>query len=67
MTEREMRIKVWAKSIGTLEHQMLRDAIDAASVSGDMTWIENSAGARIAAIVPLDVAEAGLASRPRQE
>lgn len=42
------------------EHRDLRDAADAANVQGTVTWIENTAGVPVAAIVPVDVAKAGL-------
>ena len=54
--------RIYAASIGRdtggREHKALRDAIDAASVQGTVTWIKNSAGAPVAAIVPPEAAQA---------
>jgi hypothetical protein len=59
--------RIYAKSIGSdtggREHKALRDAIDGANVSGTITWIKNTAGAPVAAIVPVDIAEGGLRDR----
>lgn len=54
-----IRISIYAPSIEVPEYRKLRDAIDAALVSGDITMIVNTAGAPIAAIVPVGIAEAG--------
>jgi hypothetical protein len=56
-----VRLRVYAASIqnGT-EYRSLRDAAAAASVEGQVTWLDNSAGAPIAAIVPRGIAELGI-------
>lgn len=54
---KDIRLTIYARSLGTdtagREHKALRDAVDAASVSGEVTYLTNSAGARIAKITPL--------------
>lgn len=52
--------RIYAASITVPEHKELRDAIDLAQVTGQVTWIRNTAGAPIAAIVPRGMAELGL-------
>lgn len=52
-------IRLYDKSPAALEHRALRDAISAAQAAGQLTWIEDSAGMPVAAIVPPGVAEAG--------
>lgn len=56
MSEHEPSItpRIYAGSIDVPEHRQIRDAIDAANVQGTTTWIKNTAGAPVAAIVPLD-------------
>lgn len=54
-----IKMSIYAPSIEVPEHRKLRDAIDAALVSGDITMIVNTAGAPIAAIVPVGIAEVG--------
>jgi hypothetical protein len=61
-----LRISIYAPSITEPEHRSLRNAIDAASVSGETTFILNSASAPIAAIVPLGIEELGRAEWARQ-
>lgn len=64
---RVVDLRVWAQEIRDDEHRDLRRGVDAASVSGDVTWVRNSAGAPVAAIVPLDVAYAGRAATGRHK
>lgn len=56
MSEHEpsVDLRIYANSITVDEHRELRRAVDAASVEGTVTWLKNSAGAPIAAIVPLE-------------
>lgn len=63
MADKEIILRTYAVTIENQEWRSLRDATDAASVSGEVTWLCNSAGARVAAIVPLGVAEMGLEGR----
>ena len=60
--EPSVTMRVYANSIPASEYKDLRNAIDAASVQGTTTWIRNSAGAPIAAIVPRGIAEVGQAA-----
>jgi hypothetical protein len=59
-----VRLTIYARSLGRdtsgQEHKSLLDAKDAAVVSGDVTWLDNSAGAPVAAIVPRGIAELGI-------
>lgn len=59
MDDSEVTLKIYAPSISVPEHKQLRDAVDAANVQGTITWLCNSAGARVAAIVPVEIAERG--------
>lgn len=54
---KEIILRMVATSLANQEHRALRDATDAASVSGETTYLCNSAGARVAAVVPLSRAE----------
>lgn len=60
----DVKLTIYARSLGTdtagREHKTLRDAVDAASVSGEVTYLQNSMGARVAAVVPLEMAEYAL-------
>lgn len=61
---RHIRLSIYGKYIGTdpagQEHKALIDAKDDALVSGQVTWLDNSAGAPVAAIVPRGIAELGI-------
>lgn len=61
MNDMEVTLKIYAPSISVPEHKQLRDAVDGANIQGTTTWLLNSAGARVAAIVPVEIAERGLA------
>jgi hypothetical protein len=62
--------RIYAPSLGRdtagREHRSLRDAIDAAQVEGTVTWITNTAGAPVAAIVPRGIAELGQTAWDRE-
>jgi hypothetical protein len=61
---KDIELRIYAKSIAPYsEHRQLRDAADAASESGETTWLCNGAGVRIAAIVPASA----VAGQPEQE
>jgi hypothetical protein len=53
-------LRLYAGSLSVPEHKSMRDAVDAASVEGEVTWLDNSAGAPVAAIVPRGIAELGI-------
>jgi hypothetical protein len=59
--EPEITLAIYAKSLGrdtsAREHKALLDAKDAASVEGTTTWLLNGAGARVAAIVPVELVQ----------
>ena len=55
--DRELSLDIYAGSISTPEHGLLRDAIDNASDQDRITYLLSGRGKRIAAIVPVEVAE----------
>ena len=64
--EPSTQLRIYAPSISEPEHRDLRNAIDAAQVEGTVTWITNTAGAPVAAIVPRGIAEMGLQAWERE-
>ena len=64
--EPSVQMRIYAPSIHVPEHKELRDAIDRAQVTGETTWILNSAGAPVAAVVPRGIAELGLQAWERE-
>ena len=64
--DRELAIDGWLGGDGPVDATVLADAIDLASDQGEITWLTEK-GKRVAAIVPVDVAEHGdLAQRLRE-
>jgi hypothetical protein len=51
---------------GTSEHRELRNAVDAASVSGETTYLQNSAGARVAKVAPVEDDPAAIRETERE-
>ena len=55
MSKDELDLQVYIYSISTPEHRALRNAVEDAASSGQVTWLTEG-GRRVAAIVPVEVA-----------
>ena len=56
---KDVKVEIYNRSITIPEFRQLRDAIDAADLNSEITYVTDGTGRRLAAIVPVGVAVAG--------